>query len=230
MAGAARELLRELPEATGIPLQVLGVAGVTATCYRPPRPSHRRPQHVLQFGSRMAALQLEAPLGSDTSGREMRRHGWDICYGDTPRARLACLVAHEVSHLLDHLDAAGEHRRSHGPHFRARLLALHASGQVMRLMAWMRSQEPNPRLDRPVGAGVARPPARHARVARRRATTSIEPRDRVIFLGPDGRERSGTVRRVNQVTVSIHEDGSPPHVWWRVPPRLLRRLDPDDPG
>jgi hypothetical protein len=225
MAGAARELVGRLPDAAGVPLKVLAVAGVMATCYRPPRASSRSPVHVLQFGSRMAALQLDAPLGSDTSGREMRRHGWDARYGDTPRARMACVVAHEVAHLLDHLGNGHQPRRSHGETFRRQLARLHEAGAVATLIEWMRHRDPDPDLDYPVAARpLERRPARPRRRRRRSAYPGLEPGDRVSFTDQADRRRTGTVLRVNRVTVSVHEDGEPASRWWRVPPRLLRHV------
>jgi hypothetical protein len=228
MASAAAELVRQHPEVAAVPIRFVAASGVMSTCYRPPRTTRRRPVHVVQFGSRMAALQLTAPLGSDTSGREMRRHGWAARYGDTPRARMACIVAHEVAHLLDHLSNGHGPRRAHGPEFRQVLLALHANGSVASLIEWMRRQDPDGRLDRPVAAAPLPPGAtrRRARPPSRRPAHGFARGDRVAFAGPDGTPRLGTVLRLNRKTVSVHEDGAPATRWWRIPPRLLAKMRP----
>jgi hypothetical protein len=222
------ELLRGLPELAGVSVRVRVREGVWATYYRSPRPARPLDPHVIQIGTRMVIHQLEAPPGSDTSGREMRRHDWVRTWGDTPRARLACVLVHEIAHLVAHLRRPpGQRVRTHGPAFQAVLLELHARGLARQ--AWSRLEElaADPRLDQPVTA-APRPAGRAVRRATRvtsprPSTTAFAPGDPVTWPDREGRPHHGTVRRVNPRTVSVAEQGRPATEWWRVPPRLLRR-------
>jgi len=227
-AHVCRELVAALPEAAGVPVLVRVRHGVWATHYRPPHPSRPRGPHLLQIGTRMVAHQLEDPAAGDTAGRERRRFGLDRAWGDTPRARLACLLVHEIAHLATHLRHAPWRRpRTHGPEFQAVLLELHARGFARRAWDGLRALAPAAELDRPFpptppGPAPRRRPRRPSRPARP-ATTAVAPGDRVVWSDRHGVGHTGTVRRVNRRTVTVSEDGRPPHEWWRVPPRLLRR-------
>ncbi|HPW56812.1 MAG TPA: hypothetical protein PLP31_13855 [Thermoanaerobaculaceae bacterium] len=227
-AHVCRELLAALPEAVGVPVSVRVRHSVWATHYRPPHPSCPHRPHVIQIGTRMVAHQLEAAAASDTAGRERRRFGLDRPWGDTPRARLACVLVHEIAHLVTHLRHQPERRlRTHGREFQAVLLELHARGFARRAWEGLRDLAPAPELDRPF------PPNHGAPTLRRRpsrptrsphpATTAVAPGDRVVWPDHRGGSHTGTVRRVNRRTVTVTEDGRPPHQWWRVPPHLLRR-------
>lgn len=228
VAHVCRELVAALPEAVGVPVQVRVRHSVWATHYRPPHPARPQAPHVIQIGTRMVAHQLDAAAASDTSGRERRRFGLDRPWGDTPRARLACVLVHEVAHLVTHLRHVPERRpRTHGREFQAVLLELHARGFARRAWDGLRELAPSPELDRPFPPSPARPhprrrPRRPARPLRP-ATTAVVPGDRVVWPDRSGVSHAGTVRRVNRRTVTVSEDGRPPHEWWRVPPRLLRR-------
>lgn len=227
-AHVCRELLAALPEAVGVPVLVRVRHSVWATHYRPPHPSRPHGPHVIQIGTRMVAHQLEDAPASDTAGRERRRFGLDRPWGDTPRARLACVLVHEVAHLVTHLRHVPDRRpRTHGREFQTVLLELHARGFARRAWDGLRELAPAPELDRSFPPGHSAPAA-HRRTPRpapppRPATTTVAPGDRVVWPDRRGVSHTGTVRRVNRRTVTVSEDGRPPHEWWRVPPRLLRR-------
>lgn len=227
-AAVARALLRELPDVAGVSVRVRVREGVWATYFRPPRPAHPLDPHVIQLGTRMVVHQLEAPPGTDTSGREMHRCGWVRTWGDTPRARLACVLVHEIAHLVAHLRRPpGQRVRTHGPAFRAVLLELHARGLAHQAWSRLRELAADPRLDEPVPVtprAARRVARRAARVTPLRPSTSaFAPGDPVTWPDREGRPHHGTVRRVNPRTVSVAEQGRPATEWWRVPPRLLRR-------
>lgn len=222
------ELLRDLPDVAGVNVRIRVREGVWATYYRPPHPARPLGPHVIQLGTRMVVHQLEAPPATDTSGREMRRHGWVRTWGDTPRARLACVLVHEIAHLVAHLRRPpGQRVRTHGPAFQAVLLELHARGLARQAWSRLRALAADPRLDEPITT-APRPARRAARRATRLAsprpsTTAFVPGDPVTWPDREGRPHHGTVRRVNPRTVSVVEQGRPATEWWRVPPRLLRR-------
>ncbi|HNX49042.1 MAG TPA: hypothetical protein PLS53_04290 [Thermoanaerobaculaceae bacterium] len=229
-AAVAGELVRSLPEAVGHHVRIRVREGVWATYYRPPRPARPLGPHVIQLGTRMIIHQLGAPAATDTSGREMRRHGWEELWGDTPRARLACVLVHEIAHLVAHLRRPPGHRqRTHGRAFQDLLLELHGRGLARQ--AWNRLKEltSDIRLDTPVAAALAPPPRHLARrgtdkgTGFRPSTTAYSPGDPVTWPDRQGRPHHGTVRRVNSRTVTVVEQGRPATEWWRVPPRLLRQ-------
>lgn len=224
-AHVCRELVAALPEAVGVQVQVRVRFGVWATHYRPPHPARPQAPHTIQIGARMVAHQF-APAVADTAGCERRRFALDRPWGDTPRARLACVLVHEIAHLVTHLrHLAGPRPRPHGREFRAVLLELHARGFARRAWEALRELAPSPELDRPFPPTAAPSPARRRRNVRvsRPATTAVAPGDRVVWQDRRGASHAGVVRRVNRRTVTVSEDGQPPHEWWRVPPRVLRR-------
>lgn len=223
------ELVRSLPEVVGHTVRIRVREGVWATYYRPPRPARPLGPHVIQLGTRMVMHQLGAPAATDTSGREMRRHGWEEPWGDTPRARLACVLVHEIAHLVAHLRRPPGHRqRMHGSAFQDLLLELHGRGLARQAWTRLRELATDLRLDTPVATAVAPSPRRPTlRLAHRGArpqpsTTAYFPGDPVTWPDRQGRPHHGTVRRVNSRTVTVVEAGRPATEWWRVPPRLLR--------
>lgn len=229
-----RELVAALPETSGVPVLVRVRHRVWATHYRSPHPRRPWTAHLIQIGTRMVAHQIEAPLATDTAGRERRRFDLDRPWGDTPRARLACVLVHEIAHLVTSLRFAPERRpRTHGREFQQVVLELHARGFARRAWEGLRDLVPEPALDRPFPAPTQTPtPRRRARRAPRpthRATTAFAPGDRVVWPDRHGRPHSGTVRRINQRTVTVGEDGRPATEWWRIPPQLLKRESPSHP-
>lgn len=229
-AHVCRELVAALPEAAGVPVKVSVRPGVWATHYRPPHPSRPQAPHLIQIGTRMIAHQLEAPAATDTAGRERRRFGLDRPWGDTPRARIACVLVHELAHLVTHLRHAPQRRpRTHGQEFHAALLELHARGFARRAWEGLRELLPLPELDRPFPPAARPAPTPRPTISSPRpspaAITALAPGDRVSWPDRRGATHTGTVRRLNRVTVTVAEDGRPPHEWWRVSPKLLRRVD-----
>lgn len=202
----------------GVALKTRVSQGAWATYHRGPCSQHPR-AHLLNFGTGCIKRVLASwnPVWpSETSGREMVRFGWDHAYGPmTGAVRLACLTAHEVAHLVTHVEVRRP-VRPHGPEFLARLKELHRRGRVARAIAGLEAaaEELGLRevLPMPTRCGPATTP------------WAFEPGMRVSFLGPRGAFRAGTVKRVNRTTISVQADEDPPCRWWRVPPRLARPL------
>ncbi len=53
--------------------------------------------------------------------------------------------------------------------------------------------------------------------------SQFKPGNRVRFKSKDGTNKTGTIIRVNQKTVSLVVDGDD-HAWWKVSPQILERI------
>ena len=170
---------------------------------------------------------MVAPVANDTANREMRRYGWSRQWSDSPRVRLAAVLLHEIAHLVDwRRRPPGAPHRPHGPAFVAVLKELHGQGVLGRVIEDLRRFCPDPRLDRPFppAAPAPRRPGVRRRAPAPVAASGFSPGHRVAWLDGRGTMRTGTVRRANRVTFTVAEDGRPPGEWWRISPRLLRKL------
>jgi len=95
----------------------------------------RRNAHRLTFGGKMVRMHVDCS-GEDTVTREMKRFGWGDKLGWSPASELACVILHEIAHLITHKEGGRKRGSVHNEHFYRVLLPLigkHAESVTLEL-------------------------------------------------------------------------------------------------